>query len=234
MISDRSRPIVEATLPVVGEAHRRDRQTLLRAPVLQPPGVARRHLQPRQPDRRFPAAGAGRVGRRLRHRVGDHTRSGAGEAAVADRAQARVVGHPARPVPGRPRQPDVGHRGRAGRGGHAGGRGGVGRGLLADGQYIDQPGAGPVQRARGAAGDGVAPVAGREEDPGDRRCRDLRGEADRRPAGEDLTAGAVRERADADAGRGAPASPVQPDSGRRRRTPPVLRQAGARRRETRR
>jgi hypothetical protein len=71
-----------------------------------------------------------------------------------------------------------------------------------------QPGAGSVQRARGAAGDGVAAVAGRAEGPGDRRCRDLRGEADRRPAGEDLAAGAVRERADADAGRGAPAAPA--------------------------
>jgi hypothetical protein len=30
-------------------------------------------------------------------------------------------------------KPDVGDRGRAGRGGHAGGRDGVGRGLLADG-----------------------------------------------------------------------------------------------------
>ena len=36
-------------------------------------------------------------------------------------------------------------------------------------------------------------VAGREEDPGDRRRRDLRGEADRRPAGEDLAARAIRD-----------------------------------------
>ena len=46
--------------------------------------------------------------------------------------------------------------------------------------------------------------------------------------------GPVRDRADADARRGAPAAPVQPDPGRRRRTPPVLGQAGARQRETRR
>ncbi|MEN3300613.1 MAG: hypothetical protein V7633_2671 [Pseudonocardia sp.] len=91
-----------------------------------------------------------------------------------------------------------------------------------------------LQRARGPAGDGLAPMGGREEDPGDRRRRDLRGQADRRPPGEDLAAGPVRDRGDADAGRRPPASPVQPHPGRRRAAPPVLGQMGARQGETRR
>ncbi|GGT35255.1 hypothetical protein GCM10010207_39220 [Streptomyces atratus] len=81
----------------------------------------------------------------------------------------------------------------------------------------------------GPAGDGVAGLAGGAEGPGGRRCGDLRGQADRRPPGEDLTARPVRHRADADARRQAPAPPVQLDPGRRRGAPPVLGQAGKRR-----
>ena len=80
----------------------------------------------------------------------------AGEPAVADRAQARVAGHPPRPVPGRARQPDVGDRRRARRRGHPGGRRRLGRGLLADGERADQPGTRPLQRARRPTGDGLA------------------------------------------------------------------------------
>src|SRR3954447_12161722 len=50
----------------------------------------------------------------------------------------------------------------------------------------DQPGAGPLQRARSATGNRLAAVAGREEDPRDRRRGDVRRGKGRRPVGEDV------------------------------------------------
>ena len=79
MLSDQNRPVIEATLPVVGRAHRGDRPALLPAPVRRPPRAARRHVQPGQPGARRAAAGAGRLGGRVRQRAGQDAGAAAGD-----------------------------------------------------------------------------------------------------------------------------------------------------------
>ena len=148
MLSDQTRPVVEATLPVVGEhigeiAERFYRHLFDDHPELLD-GTFNRGNQARgSSSRRWPGSVAA-----FASSPGRYPGPTAGAAAVADRAQARLAGHPAGPVPGRPRQPDVGDRRRARRRGHPGGGRRVGRGLLADGERADQPGARPLQRAR--------------------------------------------------------------------------------------
>ena len=232
MLSDRNRPVVEATLPVVGQ-HIGE--------------IAQRfygHLFAARPELLDGTFNRGNQAR------GEQQQSLAGSVATFATALVTTPEHlpqnllsriahkhaslGIRPVPGRARPPDVGDRRRPRRRRHAGGRRRVGRGLLADGRRADQPGARPLQRPRRAAGDRVAAVEGREEDPGDRGRGDVRRPPGRRPAGQELTSGPVRHGQDGDARRGAPAAPVQPDPRRRRRAPPVHGQTGARRRATRR
>ena len=226
MLSEQNRPIVEATLPVVGEH------------IGEIAGRFYEHLFAAHPELLDGTFNRGN------QTSGEQQQALAGSVAafasalvttpehLPENLLSRIahkhasLGITPRPVPGRPRQPDVGDRRRARRRRHPGGRRRLGRGLLADGQRADQPGARALQRPRRPTGDRVAPVAGRAEDPGDRRRRDLRRQADRRPAGQDFAARPVRHRADADARRRPPAPPVQPHPGRRRRAPPVLASSG--------
>ena len=153
--------------------HRRDRHPLLHTPVRRTSRTARRRLQPRQPGREDPADGPRRLRGRVRQLPGADARAAARAPALPDRAQARVARHHPGPVRRRPRPPVLGDRRRARRRRDARGRRRVGRGLLADGLRPDQPGAWPLQRPRRAAGDGLARVGGRREDPGDRGRRDV-------------------------------------------------------------
>ena len=175
MLSDRSRPVVEATLPVIADHIEEIAAPLLRAPVRRPPGAAGRHVQPGQPGRGHPAGGAGRLGRRVRQRAGEDPEQLPEHLLPRIAHKHASLGITPGPVPGRARQPVLGDRRRARRRGHPGGGGGLGRGLLADGLRADQHGARPLQRARRAPGDGLARVAGGGEDPGDRRRRHLPG-----------------------------------------------------------
>ena len=179
-----------------GRAHRRDRQPVLRAHVRRAPGAARRPVQPRQPGRGPPAAGAGRLRRRVRRAwSADPTQ-------LPDHLLSRIahkhasLGITPGPVPGRPRPPVLGHRRRARRRGHPRGRRRLGRGVLADGLRADQPGTRPVQRPRRAR---PRPVwrhwRGRREDPRRPTTWSPSWSTHRRPAGQDLAARPVRHRA---------------------------------------
>ena len=160
MLSDASRPVVEATLPAVGanigEIARRFYPHMFGAHPELLDGLFNRGNQARGEQQQSLAGSVASFATALLETPTAH----AGEPAPAHRAQARVAGHPRRPVPDRARQPDVGDRRRPRRRRDPAGRGRVGRGLLADGERADQPGARPLQRPRRAPGDGVAAVAG--------------------------------------------------------------------------
>ena len=156
MLSEQNRPIVEATLPVVGQhigaiAGRFYEHLFAAHPELMD-GTFNRGNQTSGEQQQ---ALAGSVAAFATALVTTPDAL-AGESAVADRAQARFAGHQPRPVPGRPRQSDVGDRGRARRCRHPGDRRCLGRGLLADGQCSDQSGARALQRPRCPTGDRVA------------------------------------------------------------------------------
>ena len=102
--------------------YRGDRRALLPAPVRRASRAARRHLQPRQPGPRGAAALPLRFGGLVRDRARRNAGAHPGEPAATHRAQARLVGYPPRPVPGRARPPDVGDRRRPRRRGHPRGR----------------------------------------------------------------------------------------------------------------
>ena len=162
MLSDQNRPVIEATLPVVGQhigeiAQRFYRHMFATHPELLD-GTFNRGNQARGEQQQALAGSVAAFASTLIQKP-EHVPE---SLLSTDRAQARLAGHPPRPVPGRVRQPDVGDRRRARRRRHPAGRRRLGRGLLADGQRADQPGARPLQRPRRPAGDRVAALAGRE------------------------------------------------------------------------
>ena len=150
MLSDASRPVVEATLPAVGanigEITKRFYPHMFAAHPELLDGMFNRGNQARGEQQQ---ALAGSVAAFATALVETPPRTPE-SLLPADRPQARVAGHQRRPVPDRARQPDVGDRRRPRRRRHPGGRGRLGRGLLADGERADQPGARPLQRARRA------------------------------------------------------------------------------------
>ena len=169
MLSDRSRPVIEATLPVVAENIEE---------------IATRfytHLFGEHPELLDGTFNRGNQAEKTQQMAL------AGSVAVFASALVKVpeqlpehlltriahkhasLGHHSGPVRRRPRQPVLGDRRRARRRRDARGGRRLGRGLLADGLRADQPGARPLQRPRRAAGDGLARVGGRREGPGDRR-----------------------------------------------------------------
>ena len=183
MLSDRSRPVIEATLPVVADnieeiATRFYAHLFGEHPELLD-GVFNRGNQA-ESTQQMALAGSVAVFAsalvKVPEQLPEHLLS-----RIAHKHAS--LGHHPGPVRRRPRQPVLGDRRRARRRRHARGGRRLGRGLLADGLRADQPGARPLQRPRRAAGDGLARVGGRREGPGDRRRRHLPGAADRRPAG---------------------------------------------------
>ena len=119
MLSDRSRPVVEATLPAIAENIEEIAQRFYRHMFAATPSCSTASFnRGNQAEGSQQAALAGSVAAFATALV-EITRAAAGAPAVADRAQARVAGDPPGPVPGRARQPVLGHRRRPGRGGHA-------------------------------------------------------------------------------------------------------------------
>ena len=229
MLSKSARPVIEATLPVVGE-----HIGVIAERFYQHMFAARPDLLDGLFNRGNQAEGTQQVA--LAGSV-----AGFAHALLQDPEQlpehllARVA-HKHASLGLRPDQYDIVHehlfwaiadvlgRGRHPRGGRR-----VGRGVLADGVRADPPGARSVQRSWGAAGDRVAAVAGGREDLRDQGRRDVRGAAHGSAVGAFVAARPVRLGEGAHARRRPPAAAVQPDPRRRRRAPPVLRQAGPRR-----
>ena len=235
MLSDQNRPVIEATLPVVGEHIGEIAERFYGTSVRRAPRAARRHLQPRQPGQRRAAAGAGRIGGRVRQHAWSRPRS-----SVPEHLLSRIA-HKHASLGIRPDQYQVVHDnlmwaivdvlGDAVTPEVAAAWDEV-YWLMANALINQERG---LYSARGVRPETVwRDWQVEREDPGDRRRRHLRGQADRRPPGQDLAARPVRHGADADARRGAPAPPVQPHPRRRRRAPPVLGQARPRRRPARR
>ena len=94
MLSDTSRPVIEATLPVVGANIGEIAEAVLPAHVRRPPGAARRPLQPRQPGRAATQqqALAGSIAAFATALVA-HPGAAPGPPAAPDRPQARLAGH---------------------------------------------------------------------------------------------------------------------------------------------
>ena len=194
MLSDQNRPVIEATLPVVGqhigEIARRFYGHLFAAHPELLDGI----VQPRQPGPRRAAAGAGRARSRRSPTalVDDPERA-------ARRICCRRIAHKHASLGIRPDQYQVVHDnlmwaivdvlGDAVTPQVAAAWDEV-YWLMANALINQERG---LYSARGVRpGDRVAAVAGREEDPRDRGRRDLRRQAGRRPAGEDLAARPVR------------------------------------------
>ena len=173
MLSDRSRPVVEATLPVVADnipeiasrfyAHMfGDHPELL-------DGVFNRGNQA-EGTQQLALAGsvAAFASALVQTRSSSPSTCWPGSRTSTPRSASRPDA-----VRDRPRLPVLGDRRRARRRRDARGRGGLGRGLLADGLRADRPGARPLQRARRRPETVWRDWEVEREDPGDRRRRDL-------------------------------------------------------------
>ena len=234
MLSDTSLPVIQATLPVVGEhieeIAKRFYKHMFEA---QPDLLDGLFNRGNQADGRQQQALAGSIAAFAGMLV-EQRGPGAGPSALPGGPQTRLAGAKPGPVPDCPRPPDVGDRGCSGGRRHSRGRRRLGRGLLADGEHAHQQGARAVQRGAPHPRDDLADVAGGASGSRRRTTSSVRRRTDRRAGGQAVPARAVRHHQDDHARRRAPAPAVQPDQGRRRAAPAVRGQAGPRTRDSRR